>query len=97
MNIDLAINFLEERTALSILSREILKAIALQLKEITINADELFIIENNPPHKLYILISGQLESNNEQNRQVLSLLPGSALNLYAIAQRGALDVKPSSS
>ncbi len=91
MNTDSLVDFLQERTALGILSREILNAIAQclikddnasNLKEVTINSDRVFITENTEPEKLYIVLSGQLESTS--NNQVLSLLPGSTLNLYAL-------------
>lgn len=76
--------FLQERTALSSLSEEILQAIAPQLELRNIAADQTLITENTPPNGLYILQSGHIESNSETDSRVISLLPGSALNLYAL-------------
>ncbi|HHP7232039.1 MAG TPA: sigma 54-interacting transcriptional regulator [Xenococcaceae cyanobacterium] len=78
------VTFLQERTALSILSSEILKAISQKLQPRTIAANQTFITENTSPESLYIVISGRLESQSNRKGEVLSLLPGSALNLYAL-------------
>ncbi len=91
MNPDNLVTFLQERTALSILSREVLDAIALKLQETTIAANQTFIQEATEPKKLYIVISGRIESQNNQKKQVLSLLPGSALNLYALLLEQATE------
>jgi transcriptional regulator with AAA-type ATPase domain/NAD-dependent dihydropyrimidine dehydrogenase PreA subunit len=76
--------WLKERTALSILSEEILAAIAPQLEEKIIPAQQTIIVENTPPEGVYIVRSGHLESESKYNNQTAGLLPGSALNLYAL-------------
>ena len=78
------VTFLKERTALNILSEEVLAAIAPRLSEKTIAAHQTLITENTELDGLYILQSGKLESESQVKKQTLSLLPGSALNLYAL-------------
>ena len=78
------VTFLQERTALNILSEEILGAIAPKLSEKTIAANQTIITENIEVEGLYILQSGKVESESKINKQTVSLLPGSALNLYAL-------------
>ena len=84
MNSPDLIIFLQERTALNILSADILRAIAPLLQETIIPKNQIIIEENQTPDKLYILQSGRLTSESKNNQQSLSLLPGSALNLYAL-------------
>ncbi|MDJ0536375.1 MAG: sigma 54-interacting transcriptional regulator [Xenococcaceae cyanobacterium MO_207.B15] len=84
MNADNLVTFLRERTALSILSQEVLDVIAVNLQETTIAANEIFITENTTPERLYIVIAGRLESESNSKQELLSVLPGSALNLYAL-------------
>ncbi|MDJ0648709.1 MAG: sigma 54-interacting transcriptional regulator [Xenococcaceae cyanobacterium MO_188.B19] len=84
MNSDNLVIFLQERTALSILPSKILDILASKLQEITIAKDQSFITEDTNPESLYIVISGRLESESNSKSQLLSLLPGSALNLYAL-------------
>ena len=84
MNIRDLIIFLQERTALSILPENILEAIAPLLQEIIIPNNQTIIQENQTPDKLYIVQTGRLTSESQTNQQDLSLLPGSALNLYAL-------------
>ena len=84
MNFPDLITFLQERTALNILSRDILKAIAPLLQEIIVPSNQIIIEENQLPDKLYILQSGRLISESKTNKQDCSFLPGSALNLYAL-------------
>ncbi|MGL5879619.1 MAG: sigma 54-interacting transcriptional regulator [Xenococcaceae cyanobacterium] len=79
---DLA-TWLQERTALSILSREILEAIALSLQEITIPADRVLLQEDTTPQGIYILRCGQIESESK-SLQAVGMLPGTVLNLQAI-------------
>ena len=76
--------FLQERTALSILPENILEAIAPLLQEIIVPHNQTIIEENQTPDRLYILQTGRLISESQTNQQDLSLLPGSALNLYAL-------------
>ena len=77
------INFLQQKTALGILSETILQELATLMSEIAIAPNETFITENDRPTGLYILISGKVASNNQKQQEV-SLLVGSALNLYAL-------------
>ncbi len=84
MNSANLVTFLQERTALAILSPEILDEIALKLQELTIAANQIFIREDTSPEGVYIFISGRLESQSNSQGQLVSLLPGSALNLYAL-------------
>jgi transcriptional regulator with AAA-type ATPase domain/NAD-dependent dihydropyrimidine dehydrogenase PreA subunit len=78
------VTFLQERTALSILSTEILAEIAPLLKLETIDGNETIVSEDNSPENLYIVKSGQIESNSETNNRRIGLLPGSILNLHAL-------------
>jgi transcriptional regulator with AAA-type ATPase domain/NAD-dependent dihydropyrimidine dehydrogenase PreA subunit len=78
------VTWLQERTALSILSEEVLSAIAPHLQEITIASEQIIIVENTQPEGLYILQSGHLESESQINKKTVSLLPGTVLNLYAL-------------
>ncbi len=78
------VTFLQERTALSILSTEILAEIAPLLKLEIIGANETIVSENSSPESLYILKSGHVESNSETNNRRISLLSGSILNLNAL-------------
>ena len=78
------VTFLQERTALNILSEEVLAAIAPKLETKTVTAKQILITENTEVEGLYILQSGQIESESKSQKQTVSLLPGSALNLYAL-------------
>ena len=78
------VTFLKERTALNILSEEVLTAIAPKLEEKIVAANRILITENEEVEGLYILQSGQVESESQVKKQTVSLLPGSALNLYAL-------------
>ena len=78
------IDFLQQKTCLGDLSREILKAIALQLSEQTIDVDSTVITENIEPLGLYIIQSGKMLSDSKQDTLQTSLLPGTVLNLYAL-------------
>ena len=84
MNYSNLITFLQERTALNILSRDILNAIAPLLQEITIPSNQIIVEENQAPDKLYILQTGRLSSESKTNQQNCSFLPGSTLNLYSL-------------
>ena len=78
------VTFLKERTTLNILSEEVLTAIAPKLEEKIVAANRILITENEEVEGLYILQSGQVESESQVKKQTVSLLPGSALNLYAL-------------
>ncbi len=81
------VTWLQERTALGSLSPEALAAIAEELEEKTVPADQRLGRENTPPEALYILRQGQLESyQTESGRPVRasSLLPGAVIHLQEI-------------
>jgi transcriptional regulator with AAA-type ATPase domain/NAD-dependent dihydropyrimidine dehydrogenase PreA subunit len=78
------VTFLQERTSLTSLSTEVLNAIAPLLQEKTIAANQVLISENTPPEGLYILRAGRLESSSKIDSCPISLLSGSALNLYTL-------------
>ncbi len=78
------VTFLKERTALNILSTEVLSAIAPKLEEKTVAGNQILITENTEVEGLYIIQSGQVESESKSKKQTVSLLPGSALNLHAL-------------
>jgi len=78
------VTFLQERTSLTSLSTEVLNAIAPLLQEKIIAANQVVISENTPPEGLYILRAGRVESSNQIDSRPISLLSGSALNLYAL-------------
>lgn len=80
MSFSNTVTWLQERTALSILSQEVLEAIANMLQEITVAPQEQIVKENTNPGGLYILREGRLESQNNQ----VGLLPGSTLNLEEV-------------
>jgi len=86
MSPDLLI-WLQERTALSVLSSEVLNAIAQVAVERVIPANESLVIEDTAPEALYILQQGRLESNRHDlaNPQwAVSLLSGSVINLQEL-------------
>ncbi len=78
------VTFLQERTSLSNLSVTVLGAIAPLLESKTIAANQTIIVENTEPDGLYILCSGHLECISQQEEKNSGLLPGSAVNLYAL-------------
>ncbi len=84
MNFSDLITFLQERTAFKVLSREVLEEIASSLQEIIVPSNQIIVEENQAADKLLILQSGRLSSESKTKQQDLSLLPGSALNLYAL-------------
>jgi transcriptional regulator with AAA-type ATPase domain len=69
------LTWLKERTALSLLSEEVLAAIAPLLKQRRVAAKETIVRANTTPDGLYILNSGCAES------YFSSLLPGTVINL----------------
>ena len=87
MNFPDLITFLQERTAFKVLSREVLEEIASSLQEIIVPSNQIIVEENQAADKLLILQSGRLSSESKTKQQDLSLLPGSALNLYALLSK----------
>ncbi len=77
------LTWLKERTPLSVLSAEILEAIALEMKLITIETGQTLVVAGTSPDGLYILKSGQVQSDGPMTPEV-SLLPGSVINLRAL-------------
>lgn len=69
------LTWLKERTALNLLSEEVLGAIAPLLKQRRVEANETLVRANTTPDGLYILNSGCAESHFS------SLLPGTVINL----------------
>jgi transcriptional regulator with AAA-type ATPase domain/NAD-dependent dihydropyrimidine dehydrogenase PreA subunit len=83
---DVAI-WLQERTALSILSEPALNAIAQNLEEKIVPANEILVVEDTEPVGLYILKQGRLEGDRtNQKGQVwgVSLLPGATIHLQEL-------------
>ncbi|MDY6785888.1 MAG: cyclic nucleotide-binding domain-containing protein [Cyanobacteriota bacterium] len=83
------ITWLKERTALSLLSRDILAKIAPLLAERSFPPNETIIRENEPADGLYILKVGHAESTispkgSTNGDRSLGLLPGSVLNLQVL-------------
>ncbi|KJH71711.1 ATPase AAA [Aliterella atlantica CENA595] len=79
--------WLQERTALGSLSPTVLEAIAQVIEEQTVPANSRLVEEDLPPTALYILISGQVESEcSNQSKQVAAygLLPGAVINLQEL-------------
>ncbi|MEA5510350.1 sigma 54-interacting transcriptional regulator [Crocosphaera sp. UHCC 0190] len=77
------ITWLKERTTLALLSTEVLEAIALQMKLITIEASQTLAVEGTSPEGLYILKSGRIQSYGKVRPEV-GLLPGKVINLRAL-------------
>jgi len=76
--------WLQERTALSLLSLEVLSAIAKVLDEQVIPANHRLVLQDTPPEALYILKQGQLESYRTSQTSAISLfsfLSGAVINL----------------
>jgi transcriptional regulator with AAA-type ATPase domain len=84
MNFQDLVRFLQQKTCFSILSTEVIEAIAANLTEQTIAADETSIVENTEPDGLYVVRSGRLASNSQTELRSSSLLSGTVLNLYAL-------------
>ena len=79
--------WLQERTALAILSPEVLNAIAQVLEEQVVPANQRLVLEDTLPEALYILKQGQLESYcTSQTNPALAcgFLPGSVINLQEL-------------
>ena len=75
--------FLQQKTCLSNLSTEVLKAIASASSTQTIAAQKTLIVEEEEPDGLYIIETGKLLSNSKSQSLQNSLLSGTVLNLYA--------------
>ncbi|WP_424097376.1 sigma 54-interacting transcriptional regulator [Moorena producens] len=83
MNLPDLVTWLKERTALSILTQEVLQNLAPKLEERIVPANQTLVLANTPPPGLYILRSGRIESNSE-DWQAVGLLPGAVINLQAL-------------
>ncbi|MFM2312465.1 MAG: hypothetical protein RLZZ04_1741 [Cyanobacteriota bacterium] len=77
------VSFLQQKTCLSILSTDILTAIATELRSQKIAAEQTLVRENVEPEALHIVQSGRLASNSALESSQSSLLSGTVLNLYA--------------
>lgn len=78
-----AVIWLKERTALSVLSDEVLEAIAPVLIEKVVPNQTRLVLEDTPPEGLYILKQGRLEGDRiNQTGSVwgISLLPGAIVH-----------------
>lgn len=76
--------WLQERTALGILSPGVLNALAEVIEEKVVPANYRLVSEGTPPDALYILIEGQLESHTtNQTKPALAIgfLPGAVIHL----------------
>ena len=83
---DLAIA-LQERTALAVLSPEVLNAIAQVTTEKIVPANQHLVEEDTLPEALYILKQGHLESDRTSQTNSIwatSLLPGAVINLQEL-------------
>lgn len=78
------VSFLQQKTCLGNLSKEILNEIASLLSERIVAADEIVITENEQPDGLYIIQSGKVGSDSKLDALQSSLLSGTVLNLYAL-------------
>ncbi len=79
--------WLQERTALGVLSPEVLSAIAKVIEEQVIPANHRLVVEDTPPKALYILIQGQLESDRTSQINPVApsgFLPGAVINLQEL-------------
>lgn len=79
--------WLQERTALTILSPEVLEAIAQVVEERVVPANQQLVTENTPPEALYILKQGQLQSDRSSQTSSAGnscLLPGATIHLQEL-------------
>ncbi len=79
--------WLQERTALAVLSPEALEAIAQVIEEQVIPANQHLVVEDTLPQALYILAQGHLESDQTSQTNPVwasSLLPGAVINLQEL-------------
>ncbi|EAZ91389.1 AAA-type ATPase lid domain-containing protein [Crocosphaera chwakensis] len=75
------ITWLRDNTPLNVLSSEVLEAIALSMKLIRVEGKQTLVRGGSTPEKLYILKSGQIQS---QGIPEASLLTGTLINLRAL-------------
>lgn len=78
------VKWLQERTTLGILSPEVLDAIASAIEEQVVPAHKTLVSEGTSPEALYILVEGQLESDNTNQSNpafARGFLPGSVIHL----------------
>ena len=82
------VNWLQERTALGILSVQVLNAIAQVMEEQVVPANTRLVVEDTPVESLYILRQGQLMSDrtNQISSSVwgVSWLPGAVVHLQEL-------------
>ncbi|MEQ8384049.1 MAG: sigma 54-interacting transcriptional regulator [Coleofasciculus sp. A1-SPW-01] len=81
------VTWLRERTAFSILSDEILQAIAPRMEALAVNAQERLVIEDTPVDYLYILQQGRIEgyrTNQLGSIWGVSWLPGAVIHLQEL-------------
>jgi len=83
MNTNELVFWLRQRTALNMLSEEVLGVIAPRLQERFVGAKEFVVTVNTPPSGLYILRSGHIESDPDTPVAV-GYLPGTVVNLQAL-------------
>ncbi|HEY9736310.1 MAG TPA: cyclic nucleotide-binding domain-containing protein, partial [Trichocoleus sp.] len=83
MTVSNIMTWLQERTPLGLLSQSSLRALALELEERNLAAGETLIAAGAPADGLYILLSGQIETQGSTAGDV-GFLPGSVLNLEAL-------------
>lgn len=79
--------WLQERTALAVLSPPVLNAIAQVIEEKIVQAHVSLVIEDTPPEALYILKQGHLESDRTNQTNSIwasSLLAGAVINLIEL-------------
>lgn len=79
--------WLQERTALGILSPEVLGAVAQVIEEQVVLPNHRLVVEDTPPEALYILKQGRLESYHTDQTgpaQPSSLLPGAVIHLQEL-------------
>ncbi len=81
-----SIIWLQERTALGVLSSEVLHGIAQVLEEQVVPANYRLVLEDTPPEALYILKQGQLESYRTSHTGLspCSFLPGAVIHLQEL-------------
>ncbi len=73
------VTWLQERTTLGILSSEVLNAMPAAIEETVIPAGKNLVTEGTSPQALYILVNGQIESDD-----VCGFLPGAVIHLQEI-------------
>jgi len=79
--------WLQERTALAVLSPEVLNAIAQVLEAQVVPANHALVLEDTPPEALYILKKGRIKSDRTSQTKTVwasSLLPGAVINLQEL-------------